>query len=133
MREHERLRAFELADQVALRIYKITSVFPQSEVYGLSSQMRRAALSIPSNIVEGCARSTQQEYRRFLDIAFGSLKELTYQFSLALRLDYIQPAHITNTQDLLAETEKVLSALIRSLQQTAPSSPSSPPSIPSSP
>ena len=73
MREHGRLRAFELADEVAVLTYQVTRDFPREEIYGLTSQMRRAAVSIPSNIVEGCARESQTEYARFLQIAFGSL------------------------------------------------------------
>jgi len=71
MRDHTKLLAFELADEVALLIYRITGSFPKEEVYGLTSQMRRAAVSVPSNIVEGCARDSQTEYLRFLTIAFG--------------------------------------------------------------
>ena len=120
MRNHEKLKAFELADQAALMTYKVTSSFPKDEAYGLTAKMRRAAVSIPSNIVEGCARSTQQEYCRFLDIAFGSLRELMYQFSLASRLGYVSPESITSMDANLSETERVLSALIRSFRRTTP-------------
>jgi len=88
MRDHTKLRAFELADEVAVLIYRVTRKFPKDEVHGLTSQMRRAAVSVPSNIVEGCARESQAEYLRFLEIAFGSLRELHYQFGLAQRLGY---------------------------------------------
>lgn len=84
MRDHNKLRAFEIADEVAIMIYKITVDFPKEEVYGLTSQMRRAAVSVPSNIVEGCARKSQAEYLRYLDMAFGSLRELKYQFSMPI-------------------------------------------------
>ena len=126
MRDHTQLRAFELADQVALAVYEITRSFPKEETYGLASQMRRAAVSIPSNIVEGCARTTEQEYTRFLDIAFGSLRELMYQFSLASRLGYIAPSSATNIDATLSETERVLSALIRSLRICKGSQPCNP-------
>ncbi|MEI8353320.1 MAG: four helix bundle protein [Lentisphaerota bacterium] len=116
MRDHHKLKAFELADLAALKIYQITRAFPKDEVYGLSSQMRRAAISVPSNIVEGCARTTQQEYLRFLDIAFGSLRELIYQLSVAQRLNYISESAANECQTNLTETERVLSALIRSLR-----------------
>ena len=89
MRDHTKLRAFELADELALAIYRITRDFPKEEIYGLTAQMRRAAVSVPSNIVEGCARNSQTEYVRFLEIAYGSLKEVHYQFSLATRMGYL--------------------------------------------
>jgi hypothetical protein len=70
MRDHTKLRAFQLADELVLLIYRTTSSFPKEEIYGLISQMRRAAISVPSNIVEGCTRESQVEYLRFLEIAF---------------------------------------------------------------
>ena len=72
MRDHTKLRAFELADELAFLTYSLTRGFPKEEIYGLTSQMRRAAVSVPSNIVGGCARESQVEYLRFLEIAFGS-------------------------------------------------------------
>ena len=66
MRNHTKLKAFELANETAIFIYKITKDFPKEEIYGLTSQMRRAAVSVPSNIVEGCARESKIEYLRFL-------------------------------------------------------------------
>jgi len=89
MRDHTKLRAFKLADEVAVLVYKVTSRFPKEELYGLTSQMRRAAVSTPSNIVEGCARDSQADYLRFLYIAFGSLRELHYQLSLSNRLSFL--------------------------------------------
>jgi len=80
--------------------------------------MRRAAVSVPSNIVEGCARESQTEYLRFLEIAFGSLKELNYQYTLACRLDYIEKTKINEYELKIIETEKVLGALIRALKKT---------------
>ena len=68
MRDHIKLRAFELADEVAVLVYRMTAGFPREEMYGLTSQMRRAAISVPSNIVEGCARDSQADYLRFLYI-----------------------------------------------------------------
>lgn len=68
MRDHKKLKAFTLADEVVLMIYRITFDFPKEEMYGLTSQMRRAAVSVPSNIVEGCARKTQPDYLLFLNL-----------------------------------------------------------------
>jgi four helix bundle protein len=116
MRDHTKLRAFELADEVVILIYRITRPFPKEEIYGLTSQMRRAAVSVPSNIVEGCARESQEEYHRFLEIAFGSLRELNYQFGLAIRLEYMQESKAGECAAKLIETEKVLGALMRSMR-----------------
>jgi four helix bundle protein len=118
MRNHYKLRAFELADEVAVLIYKITIQFPRNEIYGLTSQMRRAAVSVPSNIVEGSARESQLEYLRFIEIAYGSLRELHYQFGLACRLGYIQESKAKECEMKLIETGKVISALIRSLRKS---------------
>ena len=123
MRDHNNLRAFELADQIALQTYQLTRSFPKDELYALTSQMRRAVVSTASNIVEGCARSSEAEYVRFLDIAFGSLRELRYQFSLAVRLEYLPKAAYDDLEPLLLEGEKVLSGLIRSLRKSSGVSP----------
>ena len=119
MRDHTKLRAFELADEVAVMIYRITKRFPKEEVYGLTSQMRRAAVSVPSNIVEGCARESQAEYLRFLEIAFDSLRELHYQFGLGRRLGYTDESDVPECDSKMVEAEKVLSALIRSMRKEA--------------
>ena len=66
MRDHKKLRAFELADQLTVMVYKLTARFPKTEQYGLTSQIRRAAVSVPSNIVEGCSRDSQADFLRFL-------------------------------------------------------------------
>ena len=117
MRDHTKLRAFQLADEVALLIYQVTRNFPREEIYGLTSQMRRAAVSVPSNIVEGCARESQAEYLRFLEIAFGSLRELHYQFGFSKRLGYFDDHDITESELKIVETEKVLGALLRSMRK----------------
>jgi len=116
VRNHKKLRAFELADELAIMIYRTTKTFPREEIYGLTSQMRRAAVSVPSNIVEGCARESQVEYLRFLEIAFASLRELHYQFRLAERLGYVDASEGSEYDLKLVEAEKVLGALLRSMR-----------------
>lgn len=117
MRDHKKLKAFQLADEVTLSIYKLTMAFPKDELFGLTSQMRRAAVSVPSNIVEGCAREGQSEYLRFLEIAFGSLRELHYQFELSENLGYLDTCEDNTCQKKITDTEKVLSALLRSMRK----------------
>jgi len=116
MRDHTKLRAFDLADEVAVLIYRVTAGFPREELYGLTSQIRRAAVSVPSNIVEGCARDSQADYLRFLYIAFGSLRELHYQLSLSKRLGFLHNQDSSLLEAKIIETEKVLSGLIRALR-----------------
>ena len=89
--------------------------FPKEEMYGLTSQMRKAAVSVPSNIVEGCARESQVEHLRFLEIAFGSLRELHDQLGLSKRLGYSDEPEISNCESKIVEAEKVLDALLRSM------------------
>ena len=117
MRDHTKLKAFQIADEVAVRVYKATASFPKAEQFGMTTQMRRAAVSVASNIVEGCARDTQADYLRFLDIAYGSSRELQYQISLAHRLDYLRKTSHDMLYASCTELTKVLNGLIRSLRR----------------
>lgn len=116
MRDHAKLKAFELADEITVLVYRTIKSFPKEEVYGLTVQMRRAAVSVPSNIVEGCARETQVEYLHFLEIAFGSLRELRYQCSLSARLGYLDNG-FHDLDSKIEVAEKVLNALVRSMRK----------------
>lgn len=113
MRDYRKLKAFELADELALLVYRETVGFPREEVYGLTSQIRRAAVSIPSNIVEGCARNTEKDYIHFLNTAYGSAKEVEYQASIARRLGYLETNKL---EEDAAEVARVLNALINALR-----------------
>ena len=119
MRDHTKLRAFEMADEVAVLAYQLTVGFSKEELYGLTSQMRRAAVSVPSNIVEGCARDSETEYLRFLNIAFGSLRELHYQMNLSKRLGFLPTESSSLLEPKIIETEKVLNGLIRALRDNS--------------
>ena len=118
MRDHTTLRAFELADRLAILVYEHTSRFPREEQFGLTSQMRRAGVSIVCNIVEGCARESLADYIRFLDMAYGSARELEYQITLAQRLGYLRQDSDRVLADAAVETCKVLNGLIRSLRSS---------------
>jgi four helix bundle protein len=80
MMPYERFDAWRLCHELALAVYRVTESFPQQEIYGLTAQARRAAFSAPANIAEGSAKRGRREFRRFLDIAMGSLVELAYLF-----------------------------------------------------
>lgn len=117
MRDHTKLRAFELADEVTLHVYKATRSFPREEVFGLTSQMRRAAVSAACNIVEGCARDSQADFVHFLSMAYGSAREVQYNVSLASRLGYLSAADARLLRDKSTEATKVLNGLIRRLRE----------------
>ncbi len=117
MRDHTQLKVFKLADGLALKIYRVSNLFPASEVYGLQSQVRRAAVSIAANIVEGCARHTEAEYLRFLDIAYGSARELQYEIGLAIRLGFLRDEIAQQLDSECTSTAKALNALIMSIRQ----------------
>ena len=116
MRDHRKLDAFRLADHLVITVYKATSNFPQSEQFGLTSQMRRSAVSVAANIVEGCGRPSKKDYLRFLGIAFASVREVGYFIDLAHRLDFIEADRAKETSDLQGRTAAALAALIRSLK-----------------
>jgi four helix bundle protein len=117
MRDYRRLKAFQTADQLVLDIYRVTRRFPREELFGLTAQMRRAAVSVASNIVEGSARTSESDYVRFLQIAYGSAHELAYQTSLAFRLEYLPGEQYAELSRAGEESCKLLNGLIRSLQR----------------
>ncbi len=97
-------------------VYARTASFPDDERFGLTSQLRRGAVSIASNIVEGSARRTHADYVHFLGIAYAAARELEYQLSLAQRMGYVEPDDGERMSALAVETCKVLNGLIRSLR-----------------
>ena len=91
MRDFKRYDIWQLSHSLALKIYQITKSFPKEELYGLISQIRRSAASIPTNISEGCSRNSDAEFNQFLNIALGSALETEYLFVLSKDLGYIEP------------------------------------------
>ena len=110
---------------LSIAVYRLTEGFPRSEMYGLSSQMRRAAVSVPSNIAEGAARSTRKDFRHFVVMARGSSAELQTQLILAGRLGYSTDEQIRLTYKYAARVGQMLTKLAQHLAQTLPTNPES--------
>ena len=105
------LKVWNLAMDLSVLIYQLTATFPKHETYGLSSQMRRASVSIPSNIAEGKARSSRKDFRLFVTMAIGSNWELQTQLALARRLHYASETMITETETVCHEVARMLNGL----------------------
>lgn len=117
MKDFRSLKVWELSHKIALAIYNITVTFPREEMYGLISQIRRAGISIPTNISEGCGRGSETDFRRFLQIAFGSACELEYLLLISYELKYILKKDYDQLISQLIETKKMLSGLIKKLNE----------------
>ena len=114
---HKKLKVWQLGMEIVMDVYKLTESFPEGEKYGLTSQMRRCAVSIPSNIAEGAARNTKKEFVNFLHIAQGSLAELETQLEISLRLKLIGKDFWVVLDSKLLEEDKMLSGLILSIKR----------------
>lgn len=111
MKDFRNLRVWELSHQITLLIYSITKDFPKSEMYGLTSQLRRAASSIPINIAEGCGRGSNPDFARFLHMSMGSASETEYLLILCKELGFIN-GEIDTLLLLVQDIKKMLSSLI---------------------
>jgi len=115
-RPHRKLVVWKKSMEFVKEIYRATAVFPKTEEYGLSSQMRRAAVSIPSNLAEGAARKGTKEFKQFLNIAQGSTSELDTQIELAHMLGYLDSARHAGLSTQLNDITKMLFGLTRTLK-----------------
>ena len=120
LKSFRELKVWKKAYDLCLKIFRITKIFPREERYVLSYQMRKSALSIPSNIAEGYGRKTRADYIRILYIAYGSACELDTQISLSGDLNYIQETELENIKKEISEVGIMLRALIRALKKTSP-------------
>ena len=116
LRNYKDLKVWQKSYQLCLFIYKVTKEFPNDERYCLTSQIRRASVSVPNNIAEGYGRKSTPEYVRFLYIAYGSTCELETQILLAGDLGYIEHEQLNKIQKDIEEGERMLKALIKSLE-----------------
>lgn len=114
-RDYRKLEVFHLADRAVIAVYSVTSRFPQDERYELARQIRRAAVSVPCNIVEGCARRGEREYVNFLNIAFGSANETRYLLDLSFRLSVLKQTDSEELWKLYSKLIAKLQALLNSL------------------
>ncbi len=117
MRDYKKIKAFEFADQLVVEVYKITQKFPKDEVYGLTSQLRRASVSVAANIVEGSSRPHRKDYLHFLSMAKSSLSEAEYLLGLVFRLGYVEPKDFEKINSLANMTAKTLYGLIQFLKK----------------
>ncbi len=108
---HRDLIVWQKAIDLADATYVLTKIFPKEEIYGLTSQMRRAAVSIPSNIAEGSGRKTMKDFRQFLSIAYGSALELETQLLLSIRFSYCTTLQSEKARGLLTEVLKMLNKM----------------------
>lgn len=108
MANYRNLLAWQKAHELALEIYKLSTDLPQEEKYGIRAQLRRAALSVPTNIVEGYNRKGVKEFAHFLDIALGSLAETEYLLEFSVDIGFLQKEAIIKIQTLLEETGRLL-------------------------
>jgi four helix bundle protein len=104
------------AHDLALEVYRVTEAFPKSELFGLTSQIRRACVSIPANIAEGCGRDTDADFARFLQIAMGSASELEYHLLLAHDLGYFPKVAYEELSNKTAEVKQMLTSFIKKLK-----------------
>ena len=126
MGDYRKLKVWEQAHLLTLEVYRATTTFPGDERYGLTSQMRRAASSIPANIAEGCGRNGDAELARFLDIAMGSATELDYHLLLARDLAFLDVPSFDRLSAATRAVSKMLAAFSQTLRPPRPSTRSRP-------
>lgn len=115
---YQKLTVYKLAKELAVEIYKITEKMPSNEIYGLISQITRAAVSIPSNIAEGSSRNSVKDQIRFIEIAYGSLLELSCQLEIAFELNYIDKYQFDNLKSKIKDLSVRLSNYRKSKQNS---------------
>jgi four helix bundle protein len=116
MKDFRQLKVWEKSQLLALAIYKATKDFPKEELYALTSQMRRASMSIPTNIAEGCGRNTDADFARFLQMAMGSASETEYELILARDLEFLSKDKYEKLHNDVEEVKRMLASLLKTLR-----------------
>ena len=117
MHNYKELKVWQKARELVKFIYKLTKNYPKEEIYSLTSQVRRSAISIPSNIAEGAGHTSNKEFSRFLEIAYASTCELDTQIILSYDVDFINQNELNDSSSYIEELQKMLSGLIKSLDK----------------
>jgi four helix bundle protein len=116
MKDFRQLKVWEKSHQLALAVYKVTSKFPKEELYGLTSQIRRSSMSIPTNIAEGCGKFTDADFARFLQIAMGSASETEYQLLLSHDLGFLTKTQYDQLNTDVTEIKRMLASLLKTIR-----------------
>jgi len=116
MKDFKKLKVWEKAHSLTLTIYEASANFPREELYGLTSQIRRACVSVPTNIAEGCGRSSDTDFARFLQISIGSASEVEYLLLLGRDLDLLVHEEYEELNSMVVEIKRMLTSLIKTLR-----------------
>jgi four helix bundle protein len=116
VKDFKELKVWEKAHALTIDVYRATRYFPREELYGLTTQLRRSAVSVGANIAEGCGRRSDGEFTRFLQIARGSASELEYELLLAKDLGLIAPTQYAALEQSIVEIERMLTTLVQRIQ-----------------
>ena len=117
MRDYKKYLVWQKSHQLTLEIYRLTRSFPKEEMFALTSQMKRSSSSIPTNIAEGCGRSSDKDFCRFLYISYGSANELEYQIILSIDLQFVKVEDAENLLSQIEEIKKMLNGLIMKVRE----------------
>jgi len=117
MKDFKNLKIWQNGINLVVNIYESSQEFPREEIYGLTSQIRRSAISIPSNIAEGAGRGSDKEFKRFLDISLGSSFELETQLIIAQKLSFLSDIQFESLSNAVREEQKMISGLHKSLSK----------------
>ncbi|MBN1688102.1 MAG: four helix bundle protein [Candidatus Omnitrophica bacterium] len=117
MRDYKKIKAYQNAEKLALGVYSVTKQFPREELYGLVSQLRRAAVSVMANIAEGASRQHKKDYMNFLFMAHGSVSEVECLLTLSSKLGFLEDETYLKLEDLRRETAGTLGGLIRAVEK----------------
>jgi len=121
MKDFRKLSVWQKSHELVLDVYRATALFPGTEIYGLTSQIRRAGISIPANVAEGCGRGGDPEFGRFLQISMGSASELEYHFLLARELGYLTVEDYSSLDGQVRAIKQMLTSLIQKVKSSSDS------------